>query len=74
MRCLKAPRRGGDAAWTADTVAARLSLKPEHGGGVVARWRDADAGAGMDVGAGLVVPTSSSGLSVHVGVRPLLVH
>ena len=35
---------------------------------------DAETGAGMDVGAGLVVSDSSTGLAVDVRVRLLLVH
>ena len=56
------------------TLAGRLSLRPivevglRHDGG------DAETGAGMDVGAGLVVSDWSTGLAVDVRVRTLLVH
>ena len=56
------------------TFAGRLSLKPSvevalrHDGG------DAEIGAGMDVGAGMVVSDASTGLAVDVRVRTLLVH
>ena len=56
------------------TLAGRLSLRPivevglRHDGG------DAETGAGMDVGAGLVMSDSSTGLAVDVRVRTLLVH
>ena len=51
-----------------------LSLKPlvevglRHDGG------DAETGAGMDIGAGLVVSEASTGLAVDVRVRTLLAH
>ena len=56
------------------TLAGRVSLKPivevglRHDGG------DAEVGAGMDIGAGLVVSDSAAGLSVDLRVRTLLVH
>ena len=56
------------------TLAGRLSLTPSvelglrHDGGV------AETGAGMDVGAGLVVSDAGTGLAVDVRVRTLLVH
>ena len=56
------------------TLAGRMLVKPSvevglrHGGG------DAENGAGMDVGGGLVVFDATSGLSIDVRVRMLLVH
>ena len=54
----------------ADPLWLRPSVEvgPRHGRG------DAETGAGMDVGAGLVVSDRSSGLAVDVRVRTLLVH
>ena len=48
------------------TPSVELGLR--HDGG------DAETGAGMDVGAGLIVSDRASGLSVDVRVRTLLVH
>ena len=56
------------------TLAGRLSLKPSVEVGLRHDGGDAETGAGMDVGAGLVVSDSSTGLSVDVRVRTLLVH
>ena len=56
------------------TLAGRLSLTPSVEVGLRQDGGDAETGAGMDVGAGLVVSDSSSGLSVDVRVRTLLVH
>ena len=73
-------RRGGDAL--ADgagglanyTLAGRLWLRPSVEVGPRHDRGDAETGAGMDVGAGLVVSDRSSGLAVDVRVRMLLVH
>ena len=47
----------------------------ERGGRAAPRWRGRrDRRAGMDIGSGLVVSDSSTGLSVDVRVRMLLVH
>ena len=56
------------------TVAGRLSLRPSVEVGLRHDGGDAETGAGMDVGAGLIVSDASSGLSVDVRVRTLLVH
>ena len=55
-------------------VAGRLSLTPSVEAGLRHDGGDAETGAGMDVGAGLVVSDSSTGLSLDVRVRTLLVH
>ena len=56
------------------TLVGRLSLRPSVEVGLRHDGGDAETGAGMDIGAGLVVSDSSSGLSVDVRVRTLLVH
>ena len=56
------------------TLAGRLSLKPSVEVGLRHDGGDAETGAGMDVGLGLVVSDSSTGLAVDVRVRTLLVH
>ncbi len=56
------------------TLAGRLSLRPSVEVGLRHDGGDAETGAGMDVGAGLVVSDSSTGLAVDVRVRTLLVH
>ena len=56
------------------TLAGRLSLTPSVEVGLRQDGGDAETGAGMDLGAGLVVSDASSGLSVDVRVRTLLVH
>ena len=56
------------------TLAGRLSLRPSvevwlrHDGG------DAETGAGLDVGGGLVVSDTSTGLAVDLRVRMLVMH
>ena len=55
-------------------LAGRLSLKPSVEVGLRHDAGDAETGAGMDVGAGLIVSDSSTGLAVDVRVRTLLVH
>ena len=56
------------------TLGGRLSLRPSVEVGLRHDGGDAETGAGMDVGAGLIVSDASSGLSVDVRVRTLLVH
>ena len=56
------------------TLAGRLSLTPSVEVGLRHDGGDAETGAGMDVGAGLVVSDASTGLAVDVRVRTLLVH
>ena len=51
-----------------------LSLKPSVEVGLRHDGGDAEAGAGIDVGGGLVASHPSSGLAVDVRVRTLLVH
>ncbi len=56
------------------TLAGRLSLTPSVEVGLRHDGGDAETGAGMDVGAGLVVSDAGTGLAVDVRVRMLLVH
>ena len=56
------------------TFGRGLSLKPSVEVGVRHDAGDAEQGAGMDVGGGLVVSDASTGLAVDVRVRMLLVH
>ena len=56
------------------TLAGRLSLRPSVEVGLRHDSGDAETGAGMDIGSGLVVSDASTGLSVDVRVRMLLVH
>ena len=56
------------------TFAGRLSLRPSVEVGLRHDGGDAETGAGMDVGAGLIVSDSSTGLAVDVRVRTLLAH
>ena len=56
------------------TLAGRLSLRPSVEVGLRHDGGDAEAGAGMDVGAGVVVSDASTGLAVDIRVRTLLVH
>ena len=56
------------------TLAGRLSLTPSVEVGLRHDGGDAETGAGMDVGAGLIVSDASSGLAVDVRVRTLLLH
>ena len=55
-------------------LAGRLSLKPSVEVGLRHDGGDAETGAGMDVGAGVVVSDAGTGLAVDVRVRTLLVH
>ena len=56
------------------TLAGRLSLQPSAEVGLRQDGGDAETGAGMDVGGGLVVSDASTGLTVDVRVRMLVVH
>ena len=56
------------------TLAGRVSLTPSVEVGLRHDGGDAETGAGMDVGAGLIVSDASTGLTVDVRVRTLLVH
>ena len=55
-------------------LAGRLSLTPSVEVGLRRDGGDAETGAGLDVGGGLVVSDSGAGLAVDVRVRTLLVH
>ena len=56
------------------TFAGRLSLRPSVEVGLRHDGGDAETGAGMDVGGGLVVSDSSTGLAVDLRVRMLVLH
>ena len=56
------------------TLAGRLSLRPSVEVGLRHDGGDAETGAGLDVGGGLVMADASTGLAVDVRVRTLLVH
>ena len=56
------------------TVGARLSLTPSVEVGLRHDAGDAETGAGMDLGGGLVVSDAGTGLGVDVRVRMLVVH
>ena len=56
------------------TLAGRLSLTPSVEVGLRHDGGDAETGAGMDVGAGLIVSDASTGLAVDVRVRTLVMH
>ncbi len=56
------------------TLAGRLSLRPSVEVGLRHDGGDAENGAGMDVGGGLVVSDSSTGLAIDVRVRMLVMH
>ena len=66
--------RTGIEGSRAYAVAGRLSLTPSVEAGLRHDGGDAETGVGMDVGAGLVVSEASTGLSLDVRVRMLLVH
>ena len=55
-------------------LAGRLSLRPSVEVGLRHDGGDAENGAGMDVGGGLVVSDASTGLAVDVRVRMLVMH
>ena len=56
------------------TPGGRVSLRPSVEVGLRHDGGDAETGAGMDVGAGLIVSDASTGLAVDVRVRTLVVH
>ncbi len=56
------------------TLAGRLSLKPVAEVGLRHDGGNAETGTGIDLGGGLVLSDSSTGLAVDVRVRTLLVH
>ena len=56
------------------TLAGRLSLRPSGEVGLRHDGGDAETGAGLDVGGGLVVSDASTGLTVDVRVRMLVMH
>ena len=56
------------------TLAGRLSLTPSVEVGLRHDGGDAETGAGLDLGTGLVVSDAGTGLAVEVRVRTLLVH
>ena len=56
------------------TLAGRLSLTPSVEVGLRHDGGDAETGAGLDVGGGLVMADASTGLAVDLRVRTLLVH
>ena len=55
-------------------VRGRLSLQPSLEVGLRRDGGDAETGAGVDLGGGLVVSDTLSGLSADVRVRTLLAH
>ena len=56
------------------TLAGRLLLTPSVEVGLRHDGGDAEIGAGMDMGAGLIVSDASTGLAVDVRVRTLVMH
>ena len=56
------------------TLGGRLSLRPSVEVGLRRDGGDAEVGAGMDVGGGLVFTDTVTGLSLDVRVRTLVVH
>ena len=56
------------------TLAGRLSLRPSVEVGLRHDGGDAENGAGLDVGGGLVVSDASTGLAVDLRVRMLVMH
>ena len=56
------------------TLVGRLSLRPSVEVGLRHDGGDAETGAGMDVGGGLVVSDASTGLAVDLRVRMLVMH
>ena len=55
-------------------LAGRLSLRPSVEVGLRHDGGDAETGAGLDVGGGLVVSDTSTGLAVDLRVRTLVMH
>ena len=66
-------RTGLEGSWDY-TLAGRLALKPSVEVGLRHDGGDAETGAGMDVGGGLVVSDASTGLAIDVRVRMLVMH
>ena len=56
------------------TIARRMALTPRIEVGIRQDGGDAEVGRGLDVGVGLVLADSISGLAVDVRIRRLLVH
>ena len=56
------------------TLAGRLALTPSIEVGLRHDGGDAETGAGLDLGTGLIVSDAGTGLAVDVRVRTLLVH
>ena len=56
------------------TLAGRLSLRPSVEVGLRHDGGDAETGAGLDVGGGLVMADASTGLAVDLRVRMLVMH
>ena len=56
------------------TLAGRLSLMPSVEVGLRHDGGDAETGAGLDIGSGLIISDPSTGLAVDVRVRMLVVH
>ena len=56
------------------TLAGRLSLRPSVEVGLRHDAGDAETGAGLDIGSGLIISDASTGLAVDVRVRMLVVH
>ena len=56
------------------TLGGRLSLKPVVEVGLRHDGGDAETGAGMDIGGGLVASDAATGLAVDVRVRTLVLH
>ena len=55
-------------------LAGRVSLRPSAEVGLRQDGGDAETGAGVDVGGGLIVADSSTGLSLDIRMRMLVVH
>ena len=55
-------------------LAGRVSLRPSAEVGLRHDGGDAETGAGLDVGGGLIVADSSTGLALDVRMRMLVVH
>ncbi len=56
------------------TLTGRLSLRPSVEVGLRHDGGDAETGAGLDVGGGLVVADASTGLAIDLRVRTLVLH
>ena len=64
---------GLEGAWD-DALASRVLLRPRVEVGLRHDGEDAETSAGLDVGGGLVVSDSSTGLAVDLRVRMLVLH